>query len=300
MDENENVEYNPLDMGSTEYWQNEWQKEKEEKEELEKKQNEEVDLYFKCNNPKCGYVVKTKEKVKLKDVEDIIQKYQKGKCPKCGHTGFKQIDKKTYDKLKVEFAKKEKKKKAEEEIDVKKLERGIKENIVDDVEDLLEDLTYKLLSGKMSPKSFVNIFYRLAMNITSKYYKDLPGGADVSTYSYFRKSFLSLCDKALGRYNVQENAEYILESYDIEIEQNKDYLNELYDAEYGYYINDDKYSVLDFEMKERISEYENVKNNIFKEEANREREKEYQERKQLIEEKYAKRMEKRELRSMLE
>ena len=27
MDENENVEYNPLDMGSTEYWQNEWKKE---------------------------------------------------------------------------------------------------------------------------------------------------------------------------------------------------------------------------------------------------------------------------------
>ena len=75
MDENENVEYNPLDMGSTEYWQNEWQKEKEEKEELEKKQNEEVDLYFKCNNPKCGYVVKTREKVKLKDVEDINKRF---------------------------------------------------------------------------------------------------------------------------------------------------------------------------------------------------------------------------------
>lgn len=300
MDENENVEYNPLDMGSTEYWQNEWQKEKEEKEELEKKQNEEVDLYFKCNNPKCGYVVKTRKKVKLKDVEDIIQKYQKGKCPKCGHTGFKQIDKKTYDKLKVEFAKKEKKKKAEEEIDVKKLERGIKENIVDDVEDLLEDLTYRLMANKLSPKSFVNIFYKISMNITSKYYKDLPGGADVSTYSYYKKSFLALCDKALGKYDVQEEAEYILETYDIEIEQNKQYLNELYDAEYGYYIDDDKYSVLDFEMKERIDEYENAKNNIFVEESKRAREEEYQERKKKAEEKYAKRMENRELRRMLD
>ena len=287
--ENVNNEYKPIDMGSTDYWQEEWKKEKEAEEEKQKMLNEEIDLFFKCGNPKCGYVVRTKEKVKLKDVEDIINKYEKGKCPKCGHKGFKRIDKKEYEKLKVEFANKEKK---------KKLEKGIKENIADDVKDLLEDLSKRLEDGKMSPKSFVNLFYKLSMEITSRYNKDLPGRADVSTYNFYRKSFLSLCDVALDKYHVKEEAEEILQTYDAQIEENKEYLDELYNAEYGYYINDEKYSMLDFDMKERIDEYKNAKNNIFIVEQERAREQEYQAKKELYEEKYEERMKNRELRKI--
>ena len=295
-DEIDEESYNPLeDTGSTAYWQNEWEKEKKESEEEEKRLSEEVDLYFKCSNPKCGYVTKTKEKIQLRYVDEIIASYKKATCPACGNKGFKQIEKKEYEKLEKEYKLKENKKKSEEEIDVKKIEIGIKKNIADDVEDLLEDLSIRLLDGKMSPKSFVNIFYKLSMNITTKYYKELPGGVDASTYNYFKKIFLNLSDRTLDRYNVQEDAELILQNYDIEIEANKEYLNELYDAQYGYYINDEKYSIADFEMKERIEEYDNQKNNIFKQEVERQREEEYQERKKQFEEKYEKRMKNRDL-----
>ena len=296
-DEINNDDYNPLeDTGSTEYWQNEWDKEKKEKEEEEKRLSEEVDLYFKCSNPKCGYVTKTKEKVELRYVDGIIASYKKATCPACGNKGLKQIEKKEYEKLEKEYKEKKKKNKNEEEIDVKKIETGIKKNIADDVEDLLEDLSIRLLDGKMSAKAFVNIFYKISMNITTKYYKEFPGGVDVSTYNYYRKIFLNLSDRTLDRYNVQENAEIILQSYDIEIEENKEYLNELYDAQYGYYIDDEKYSIADFEMKERIEEYDNQKNNIFKQEEERQREEEYQQRRKQFEEKYEKRMKNRDLR----
>lgn len=290
-------EYNALeDTGSTAYWQNEWEKEKKEKEEEEKKLSEVVDLYFKCANLKCGYVTKTKEKVELRYVDEIIASYKKASCPACGNKGFKQIDKKEYEKLEKEYKIKENKKKSKEEIDVEKLEIGIKKNIADDVEDLLEDLSIRLLDGKITPKSFVNIFYKLSMNITTKYYKELPGGVDASTYNYFKKIFLGLSNRTLDRYNVQEDAELILENYDVEIEENKEYLNELYEAQYDYYINDEKYSIADFEMKERIQEYENQRNNVFKQEAKRQREEEYQQRRKLFEEKYEKRMKNRDLR----
>lgn len=285
--------YNPLeDTGSTAYWQKQWEEEKKEKEEEEKRLSEEVELYFKCD--KCGYVTKT-EKVQLRYVEEIILKYKKSTCPACGHVGLKQIEKKEYEKLEKEYRKKEKKKKEEEEIDVNKIERGIKKNIRYDMEDLLDDLRIRLFDGKISQKSFVNIFYKLSMNIMAKYYKELPGGADIATYNKMRKNALSLSEFVLSSYGVKENAEEMLKDYDIEIEEDSEYLQELYDAEYGYYIDDEKYSILDFEMKERIAEYDNTKNNIFKLEAKRQAEEEYQERKVKIEEKYETRMKNREL-----
>ncbi len=291
-------EYNPLeDTGSTEYWQNEWEKEKIEKEEEEKKLAEEVELYFKCSNPKCGNV--TKVKVQVRQIDEISEQFKNTTCKICSNKGFVKIDKKEYEKLEKEFVKKQKNKDKEKEIDIEKMERGIKENIVDDVKDLLDDLSTRLLNDKMSSKAFVNIFYKLSMNITSKYYKELPGGTSASTYSYYRTTFLGLCDRVLERFNVNEEAEFILEGYNLEIEENKEYLDELYQAYYDYYINDEKYSVADFEMKERIEEYDRQKNKIFAQEAKRAQEEEYQQRRKLFEEKYEKRMKNRELRSLL-
>ena len=117
----------------------------------------------------------------------------------------------------------------------------------------------------------------------------MPGSLDPSYY----KKILALCDTTLDLYNVNEDAETILQSMDKDIEQNKLYL-----AEYEYYINDDKYSISNFEMSERIAEYENMKGNIFKQEYLKEIEEDYQERRRNLEEKADKRLERRRLREL--
>ena len=76
----EDEEYDPLkDTGSTAYWMNEWEKEKEENEEEEKKLSELVDIYVKCTNPRCGYVSKSIKKVEYRYVDEIMQKYSNSK-----------------------------------------------------------------------------------------------------------------------------------------------------------------------------------------------------------------------------
>lgn len=286
----EDEEYDPLkDTGSTAYWMNEWEKEKKEKEEEEKKLSELVDIYVKCTNPRCGYVSKSIKKVEYRYVDEIMQKYSNSKCPICGHKGFKLISKKEFEKLDAEFKKKQHEKEKKEKLDIKKKLDVINSNIRDDVEDLMEDLNSRLIDGKMSPKTFVNIFYKLSVNIAKRYTKDIPGSLDPSYY----KAILSICDIALDNYNVKEDAETILRKMDEEIEENK-----LYIAEYEYYINDEKYSIADYEMSERIKEYENSKDNLFKQERMKEIEKQYQDRRKELEEKADKRIERRRLREL--
>lgn len=294
--ENVNNEYEPIDMGSTEYWQEEWKKEKEAEEEKQKMLNEEVDLYFKCNNQFCGNVVNVK--CHLKDVDDIIIQFRHTKCKKCQKYGFKQINKKTYDKLKVEFEQKEKKKKSEK-IDIEKLEKVIKENIADDVKDLIEDLTERLLDNKISSKNFVHIFCNLAEKITIKYYKDLPGGVSSSTFTQYKRNFLELCSFALDRLNIQEDAQNILDTYKLKIEENENYLIDLINAEEEYFIYDVKDAVLTFDKKEYENNLKNAQNNLFSEQLNMELEENYQKKLESRQEKISEREKRRELRRML-
>ena len=269
------------DTGSTAYWMDEWENEKKAKEEEEKKLSELVDIYVKCTNPRCGYVSKSIKKVEFRYVDEIMQKYSNSKCPICGHKGFKLISKKEFEKLNVEFKKKQHEKEKKKKLDIKKKLEVINSNIRDDVEDLMEDLNSRLIDGKMSPKTFVNIFYKLSVNIAKRYTKDIPGSLDPSYY----KSILSICDIALDKYNVKEDAETVLGKMDEEIEENK-----LYIAEYEYYINDEKYSIADYEMSERIKEYEKSKDNLFKQERMKEIEEEYQDRRKELAEKADKRL----------
>ena len=273
-------EYNPLeDTGSTAYWQNEWEQEKIRKEEEEQEKIKKFKIYF-CSN--CGFVFD--EKKVGNTVEEVLKnEYKPGKCPYCKKEGcFKEILEKEINELKKKL---KNKKKTEQE----KKKDIIEENIKDDVEDLLQDLSTRLKKGKLSPKSFVNVFYHLSVNIAKRYSKDLPGSLDPSYY----KKILALCDTTLDLYNVNEDAETILQSMDEDIEQNKLYL-----AEYEYYINDDKYSIPNFEMSERIAEYDNMKDNIFKQEYLKEVEEDYQERRRNLEEKANKRLERRRLREL--
>lgn len=273
-------EYNPLeDTGSTAYWQNQWEREKQEKEEEEKEKIKNFKTYF-CSN--CGFVFD--ERKVGNTIEEVLKnQYKPGRCPYCHKDGcFKETLEKEINELKKKLRNR---KKTEQE----KKKDIIEENIRDDVEDLLQDLSTRLINGKLSAKTFVNIFYKLSVNIAKRYSKDLPGSLDPSYY----KKILSLCDTALDLYNVNEDAEMILQGMDEDIEQNKLYL-----AEYEYYINDDKYSIADFEMGERIAEYDNMKDNIFKKECLKDIEEDYQERRKKLEEKADKRLERRRLREL--
>lgn len=286
----EDEEYDPLkDTGSTAYFMKELEEENEKKKEEEKKLSELVDIYVKCTNPRCGYVSKSIKKVEYRYVDEIMQKYSNSKCPICGHKGFKLISKKEFEKLDAEFKKKQHEKEKKEKLDIKKKLDVINSNIRDDVEDLMEDLNSRLIDGKMSPKTFVNIFYKLSVDIAKRYTKDIPGSLDPSYY----KAILSICDIALDKYNVKEDAETILRNMDDEIEENK-----LYIAEYEYYINDKKDSIYKYEKSEKEKEYKNILDNLSKQEIDRKLEEEFQDRKVELAEKAQKRDERRKLREL--
>lgn len=288
----EDEEYDPLkDTGSTAYWMNEWEKEKEEKEEEEKKLSELVDIYVKCTNPRCGYVSKSIKKVEFRYVDEIMQKYSNSKCPICGHKGFKLISKKEFEKLDAEFKKKQHEKEKKKKLDLDKMKKAINSNIRDDVEDLLRDLESRLNTGKLSPKTFVRIFYKLSVDIAKRYTKDIPGSLDPSYY----KDMLSFCDGVLDKYNVEEEAKNIIFQKEEEIEENELLL---YTAEYEYYINDEKYSIADYEMSERRKEYKNILDNLSKQEIDKKVEEEFQGRRIELVEKAKERDERRRLREL--
>lgn len=286
----EDEEYDPLkDTGSTPYLMNKLKKEKEKKEEEEKKLSELVDIYVKCTNPRCGYVAKSKEKVEFRYVDEIMRKYSNGRCRKCGHRGFKLISKKEFEKLDAEFKKKQHEKEKKKKLDLDKMKKAINSNIRDDVEDLLKDLESRLNTGKLSPKSFVRIFYKLSVDIAKRYTKDIPGSLDPSYY----KDMLSFCDGVLDKYNVKEDAETVLREKDEKIEENK-----LYIAEYEYYINDKKDSIYKYEKSEKEKEYENILDNLSKQEIDKKVEEEFQDRRIELVEKAKERDERRRLREL--
>lgn len=217
-------EYNPLeDTGSTAYWQNVWNKEKEEKEELEKKLSEEVDIYFKCNNPKCGYVVKTKEKVKLKDVEDIIESYRKTKCPKCGHSGFKQIDKKEFEKSEKEFKIKEKDKDKEKNGDKKYIKRTIGK-IQEELFNIKEELVNDLEHDKITPERFSALMVNLSFNLYKYYKKDnilMPFWSDFIPLvrNFARDASKNALKKKYSYDELDNTLELVLIEYDDEVKR---------------------------------------------------------------------------------
>ena len=226
---------------------------------------------FMCE--KCGYIIDELDKYFDKVQEKSIKRDDFGnilKCPKCGadKKNLKRIDK---DK-KNEILRKRRIK--EEKEQSRKLDIA-KENIKDDIVDLLEDLSKRLERGEISVDRFVVVFMHLSQKIIDRYAKDL----DIDWIDY-RKSMLEMSKTVTDLYDVQIDAEEILEEYDKNINEDSLYL-----AEYKYYIEDDRYSIADYELSERIKEYENMQSNLFKEERNRELEEKYQQRRKELEEK---------------
>lgn len=258
--------------------------EKDEEEEEEEKKEEYQKGIFLCE--KCGYIIdETNEdfeknqskKIKRDENENIL------KCPNCGALGkyLKRISKEEKEKI----LRKRKSEKEKEEDRKLKIARG---NIKDDMLDLLEDLRYRLENDEISIKRFTALFINLSKKIIDRNAKDI----NIDWLEY-RRAIFGMADAAISLYNIKEDAESIIEDYEENIEEDKLYL-----AEYKYYIEDDKFAIPDYEMQERIEEYDKMQNNLFKEERQKALEEEYQKRKIAFEKKADDRIQRRIERSL--
>ena len=224
---------------------------------------------------KCGLVIDEtakgfekafKGKIKRDELGNIIN------CPNCGASKkfLKKITKEKMEEIKIR--QKRKKEKAQNR------ERTIaNENIKDDLIDLLDDLSKRVLNDEIPVKRFVVIFMNLSKKIVDRYSKNVD--LDIDWLDY-RKNMLEACQIVIDSYSFKEEATKLMESYNDDIEQDKLYL-----AELEYYINDDKYSVAAYEYEERIKEYDNKSKNLFDKERKMQLEKEYQKRREELQNK---------------
>lgn len=256
-----------------------------EKEEEEEEVKEEYQKgIFLCE--KCGYIIDETSKDFDNNENKKIKRDENGnilKCPNCGALGkyLKRISKEEKEK---ELRKRKIKKEKEED---KKLKIA-RENIKDDMLDLLEDLRYRLENNELDIKRFIAVFINLSKRIIDRNAKDI----DINWLEY-RRAIFSMADAVIDLYDVKTDAESIIEDYDENIEEDK-----LYMAEYKYYIEDDKFAIADYEMQERIKEYDKMQDNLFKEERKKALEEEYQKRKIALEKKADDRIQRRIERSL--
>ena len=256
-----------------------------EKEEEEEEVKEEYQKgIFLCE--KCGYIIDETSKDFDNNENKKIKRDENGnilKCPNCGALGkyLKRISKEEKEK---ELRKRRIKKEKEED---RKLKIA-RENIKDDMLDLLEDLRYRLENNELDIKRFIAVFINLSKRIIDRNAKDI----DINWLEY-RRAIFSMADAVIDLYDVKTDAESIIEDYDENIEEDK-----LYIAEYKYYIEDDKFAIADYEMQERIKEYDKMQDNLFKEERKKALEEEYQKRKIALEKKADDRIQRRIERSL--
>ena len=266
--------------------------------EQEEQPDEEVstpkDEIFRCGN--CGYMVDLSNppldpfnpKKKL-DLSDYIYQSDpsKIKCPNCGKkVEIKIINREEYEKnLKKAQEKKENK---EERIAKKKRARKI-EQIKDDLKELTEDMKDRLMSGEVTAKRFTVIYAHMARNIVKRYSKDI----DIDWLD-FRSTIFELSDGILKIHKEEQKSEEILEEFSEDINE-----DELYKAELEYYIEDNKFSIPDYELRKRILEYEKVEKDIRSQEYKKEIEEKYQKRKNFLLQKAEERERRQKLREIM-
>lgn len=188
------------------------------------------------------------------------------KCPNCRKTVlYDTATKEEYEK----YVENKKKKKEEKEKRIKEKTKSRKiDQLKDDLKELVKDLKDRLFDKEISPKRFVALFSYLSINIANRYGKDL----DIDWIDY-KKTIMELSDGILKVYKFEEKSEEILEEYNENIEQ-----DELYKAELEYYIEDNRYSIPDYELRQRIKEYDKQESQIRSDEYKKEIEEKYQKR----------------------
>lgn len=252
--------------------------EKEEEEEKEEKEDYQKGI-FVCG--KCGYLVDETSPDFEKKENDKIKRDENGnilKCPNCGALAKNLM--KISEKEKFQILRK--KKIAQEKEEDRKIKK-VRADIKDDMLDLLDDLKYRLENDEISINRFIVIFINLSKRIIGRNAKEI----DIDWLEY-RRAIFGLADTVIDAYEVQTDAENIIENYEEDIENDK-----LYIAECKYYIEDDKYAIPDYEMQERIKEYDKMQDNLFKKERMKELEEDYQKRRVALEKKADERIKRR-------
>ena len=209
------------------------------------------------------------------------------KCPNCGKAVLYDIaTKEEYEKY---LEKKQKEKAKKEEQRQQKIRSKKIDQIKDDLKELAKDLKERLFNKEISPKRFVALFSYMSRNIVKRYGKDL----DIDWLD-FRKTIYELSDGILEVYKYNEKSEEIINEYTENIEE-----DELYKAELEYYIEDNQFAIPDYELKQRIREYDRQDAKIRKEEYQKEIEQKYQTRKNELLQRAEERKRRQKLRDIM-
>ena len=209
------------------------------------------------------------------------------KCPNCGKAVL--YDTATKEEYEKYLEKKQKEKAKKEEQRQQKIRSKKIDQIKDDLKELAKDLKERLFNKEISPKRFVALFSYMSRNIDKRYGKDL----DIDWLD-FRKTIYELSDGILEVYKYNEKSEEIINEYTENIEE-----DELYKAELEYYIEDNQFAIPDYELKQRIREYDRQDAKIRKEEYQKEIEQKYQTRKNELLQRAEERKRRQKLRDIM-
>ena len=209
------------------------------------------------------------------------------KCPNCGKAVL--YDTATKEEYEKYLEKKQKEKAKKEEQRQQKIRSKKIDQIKDDLKELAKDLKERLFNKEISPKRFVALFSYMSRNIVKRYGKDL----DIDWLD-FRKTIYELSDGILEVYKYNEKSEEIINEYTENIEE-----DELYKAELEYYIEDNQFAIPDYELKQRIREYDRQDVKIRKEEYQKEIEQKYQTRKDELLQRAEERKRRQKLRDIM-
>lgn len=211
------------------------------------KEKKAPDLYYRCPNPKCGYVVKIPRKVIDENPEAISEIENNLDCPECGQKGFKKLsDEETREYL-IKKKRAEEKKVRDEASKLRAQKVGVAKDVVKYIETerkkLFEDLKEKLLSGQITPKRFIALFYSISCDIMVSRKKEyLPDWASE------RKIILAMGQDIIDLYGIQEEQEEIIAEYDV----NADKIYEVYHEKY---IEGDELAYNEYIGESRLNDY---------------------------------------------
>ncbi|MEG2348531.1 MAG: hypothetical protein RSB67_02655 [Clostridia bacterium] len=210
------------------------------------KKEEEI-FFYECPNPKCGYIIKVSKNVLEEDKNTLEELENNIECPKCGKKGFKKLSKEKIKEIKEKENKKveENNLKKRQDLHDKKVDvaKDVVKYIVKERKNLFEDLKTKLLSDQISPQRFISLFYNISCDImTSRKKEYLPDFAGE------RKTILAMGHDVLDLYNIKEDQEEIIDSYDIQ----KD---EIYEVYHQKYIEGDNTTYNEYIGETRLNNY---------------------------------------------